>query len=49
MGGKSGGGARTPIEAPNTLHSAQSLRIVDAISEGVIEGFANFLSRLCGG
>ena len=41
MGGKSGGGARTPIEAPNTLHSAQSLRIVDAISEGVIEGFAN--------
>ena len=41
MGGKSGGGARTPIEAPNTLHSAQSLRIVDAISEGVVEGFAN--------
>ncbi len=41
MGGKSGGGQSTPYEAPNTLSSAQSLRIVDAISEGVIYGFAN--------
>ena len=41
MGGKSGGGKSTPYEAPNTLSSAQSLRIVDAISEGVIYGFAN--------
>ncbi len=41
MGGKSGGGASTPYEAPNTLSSAQSLRIVDAISEGVVSGFAN--------
>ncbi|RPD90365.1 DUF1983 domain-containing protein, partial [Neisseria weixii] len=41
MGGKSGGGQSTPYEAPNTLSSAQSLRIIDAISEGLIEGFAN--------
>lgn len=40
MGGKSGGGARTPYEAPNTLSSAQNLRIVDAIAEGVLAGFA---------
>lgn len=41
MGGKSGGGASTPYEAPNTLNSAQSLRIIDAICEGEIKGFAN--------
>ena len=41
MGGKSGGGQSTPYEAPNTLSSAQSLRIIDAISEGVVSGFAN--------
>lgn len=41
MGGKSGGGASTPYEAPNTLNSAQSLRIIDAICEGEIRGFAN--------
>ena len=27
MGGKKSGGAATPYEAPNTLNSAQSLRI----------------------
>ena len=36
MGGKSGGGARTPYEAPNTLSSAQNLRIIDAVCEGVV-------------
>ncbi|OSI06788.1 putative phage tail protein [Neisseria animaloris] len=41
MGGKSGGGARTPYEAPNTLSSAQTLRIIDAVCEGVVYGFAN--------
>lgn len=41
MGGKSGKGASTPYEAPNTLSSAQSLRIVDVISEGEVSGFAN--------
>lgn len=40
MGGKSGGGGSTPYEAPNTLNSAQSLRIIDAICEGEIKGFA---------
>ena len=39
MGGKSGGGASTPYEAPNTLNSAQSLRIIDAICEGENQGF----------
>lgn len=41
MGGKKSGGAATPYEAPNTLNSAQSLRIVDAVCEGEIRGFAN--------
>ena len=41
MSGKSGGGQRTPYEAPNSLSSAQSLRIIDAVSEGVVSGFAN--------
>lgn len=40
MGGQSGGGGSTPYEAPNTLNSAQSLRIIDAICEGEIKGFA---------
>ena len=40
MGSQKGGGARTPYEAPNTLNSAQNLRIIDAISEGEISGFA---------
>lgn len=40
MGGSSGGGQSTPYEAPNTLSSAQSIRIIDVVSEGVIEGFA---------
>ena len=41
MGSQKGGGARTPYEAPNTLNSAQNLRIIDAISEGEISGFAH--------
>lgn len=41
MGGKKSGGGATPYEAPNTLNSAQSLRIVDAVCEGEIRGFAN--------
>ena len=41
MGSKKGGGSRTPYEAPNTLNSAQNLRIIDAISEGEISGFAH--------
>ena len=41
MGGKKSGGSATPYEAPNTLNSAQSLRIIDAVCEGEIRGFAN--------
>lgn len=41
MGGKKGGGQSTPYEAANTLSSAQSLRIIDVIAEGVVSGFAN--------
>lgn len=41
MGGKSGGGQSAPYEAPNTLSSAQLLRVVDLICEGPIRGFAN--------
>ena len=41
MGGKSGGGQHVPYEAPNSLSSAQSLKIIDVVSEGEIAGFAN--------
>ena len=41
MGGKSGGGQHVPYEAPNSLASAQSLKIIDVVSEGEIAGFAN--------
>lgn len=41
-----GGGAaatesRAPVEAPNSLHSTELARIVDALSEGPIQGFAH--------
>ncbi|WP_077929200.1 host specificity protein J [Wohlfahrtiimonas populi] len=39
MGGKSGGGARSPQIAPNTLNSAQKLKVLDLISSGEISGF----------
>lgn len=41
MAGSSSKGAKAPYEAPNTLQSAQFLRIIDAISEGPVEGFAH--------
>lgn len=41
MGGKkSSGGSRTPYIAPNTGSSAQSLKLVHAICEGEVYGFA---------
>ncbi|WP_324681643.1 TipJ family phage tail tip protein [Bibersteinia trehalosi] len=40
MGGSSGGGGRTPYEAPETGRSKQLVRIVEVISEGEIQGFA---------
>ncbi|HEM6698020.1 TPA: host specificity protein J [Citrobacter amalonaticus] len=36
--GKSGGGGKTPREARDNLKSSQTLTVVDAISEGPIEG-----------
>jgi predicted phage tail protein len=39
-GGKGGGGgARSPIEVPDSLRSTQVARVIDVISEGVIYGF----------
>ena len=41
-GGKSGGGtARTPVESPDNLISKQYARVLDAISEGEIEGLVS--------
>lgn len=40
MGGKSGGGYRAPVEAPNSLQSMQEVTIVEAVSEGPIVGLA---------
>lgn len=37
-GGKGGGSARTPIEAPDTLRSDDFATVLDLISEGEIEG-----------
>lgn len=43
-GGKGGaGGGRTPVEAPNTLRSRATARLIDAISEGPIVGLVNGL------
>lgn len=40
--GKGGGGSyRTPVEQPDTLQSTQIVTIVDAISEGPIEGLVD--------
>ncbi|OYQ81794.1 hypothetical protein B9T19_03790 [Ignatzschineria sp. F8392] len=36
MGGKKGGGARTPNIAPNTLESHQKLKVLDLISSGEV-------------
>ena len=40
-GGKGGGGAQGGIEAPNTLQSKAVVRLLMAISEGVIGGLVN--------
>lgn len=41
-GAKAGSeGQHTPTESPDTLHSVQRARIVDAISEGPIKGFVH--------
>ena len=38
MGGKKGGGGRTPVEAPESGRSKQRVKIVEVISEGEIQG-----------
>lgn len=40
-GGGGGGGGRTPSEAPNTLQSKATFRVVEALSEGEIGGLIN--------
>ncbi|MGR4927264.1 host specificity protein J [Bradyrhizobium sp. CAR08] len=46
-GGKSGsGGASTPTEAPNTLQSRATARIIDLVSEGEIEGIVGGLQGI---
>ncbi|MGV6989666.1 TipJ family phage tail tip protein [Testudinibacter sp. P80/BLE/0925] len=46
MGGKKGGSARTPVEAPDTLKSAQKLRLVGIASVGEIQGPEHTLKNL---
>lgn len=41
MGGKKGGGSRTPVQGKNTAKSAQRIRQIHAVCEGVVHGFAN--------
>jgi len=40
-GGGGGGGSHTPVEAPDSLASIQYAEIIDLVSEGEIEGFAD--------
>ncbi len=41
-GGKGGGGtARVPVEAPNTLRSVATARVLDLLGEGVMGGLVN--------
>ena len=42
-GAKGGGGQRTPIEAPDSLRSSATARVVDLVSEGEIEGLVDGL------
>lgn len=40
-GGKGGGGGRTPVETPDSLHSIAFARVLDLLSEGEIRGLVN--------
>ncbi|EAT5943824.1 host specificity protein J, partial [Salmonella enterica] len=44
--GKGGGKGHTPREAPDNLKSTQLLSVIDAISEGPIEGPVNGLQSV---
>ncbi|QIM63136.1 hypothetical protein A1D29_07505 [Pasteurellaceae bacterium Orientalotternb1] len=41
MGGSSGGGGRTPYEAPDSGRSKQRVRIVEVVSEGEVQGLVD--------
>lgn len=46
-GGKSGGGSgSTPVEQPNSLHSRDSVVVLDALCEGEIAGLVNGLQSV---
>jgi predicted phage tail protein len=45
-GGKGGGGGHTPVEQPNTLHSRDSVVVLDALCEGEIYGLVNGLKSV---
>lgn len=45
-GGQSSGSSRAPIESPDSLRSRQYARVVDALSEGEIEGLVNGLKSV---
>jgi len=46
-GGKGGGGkARAPVEQPDSLRSKAFAKLIDAVSEGEIEGLANGLQSI---
>ncbi|WP_370560091.1 host specificity protein J [Edwardsiella tarda] len=44
--GKGGGGGHTPYEAPDNLRSTQVMSVIDALSEGPIEGPVNGLQSV---
>ncbi|MBF8732791.1 host specificity protein J [Pseudomonas guariconensis] len=45
-GGGSSGSSRTPVEAPNTLRSAATARIIDLLGEGPIAGLVDGLKSV---
>ncbi len=45
-GGGGGGSSRTPVEAPNTLQSAATARIIDLLGEGPIIGLVDGLKSV---
>lgn len=46
MGGKKGGGGRTPVEAPESGRSKQRVKIVEVISEGEIQGLVDGMKSI---
>lgn len=46
MGGKKGGGGRTPVEAPESGRSKQRVKIIEVISEGEIQGLVDGMKSI---